>query len=295
MSQIEDVLEAATTRIPVLSEIGIRSIVNGPDGYTPDGRCLMGEVPGLRNFHVLAGFSIFGIVFAGGAGRYAAEWIVDGQPSDDVGKLDVRRFGPYAEPKPYVAARASEVYEREYAVHYPHEEFTAGRPLKVSPLYAGLAGRGAVYGARFGWERPLWFAPGGGARDEEYTFRRPGCPRSPRSARESGSGSASSTTSFAKYELSGPGARDMLDRLCANSLPAAEGRIALTQMCTESGGIECGVTVTMLAPDRFYVVSAAAAETHDLAWIERHLPASGSVTVDNLSAGHGVLTIAGPR
>jgi glycine cleavage system aminomethyltransferase T/glycine/D-amino acid oxidase-like deaminating enzyme len=297
MSQIEDVLEAATTRIPVLRDIGIRSIVNGPDGYTPDGRCLMGEVPGLRNFHVLAGFSIFGIVFAGGAGRYAAEWIADGQPSDDMWELDIRRFGPYAEPKPYVAARASEVYEREYAVHYPHEELTAGRPLKVSPLYARLAGRGAVYGARFGWERPLWFAPGGVAGDEEYTFRRPDW--LPAVATECAGVrervGVLDQTSFAKYELSGPGARDLLDRLCANSLPAAKGRIALTQMCTERGGIECDVTVTMLAADRFYVVSAAAAETHDLAWIERHLPADGSVTVDNLSAERGVLTIAGPR
>ena len=297
MDQIEDVLERATTRIPVLRDIGIRSIINGPDGYTPDGRCLMGEVPGLRNFHVLAGFSIFGIVFAGGAGRYAAEWIADGQPSDDMWELDVRRFGPYAEPKPYVAARASEVYEREYAVHYPHEELTAGRPLKVGPLYARLAGRGAVYGARFGWERPLWFAPGGVARDEEYTFRLPDW--LPAVAAECAGVrervGVLDQTSFAKYELSGPGARDLLDRLCANSLPAAEGRITLTQMCTERGGIECDVTVTMLAPDRFYVVSAAAAETHDLAWIERHLPADGSVTVDNLSAERGVLTIAGPR
>ena len=40
--------------------------------------------------------SIFGIVFAGGAGRYAAEWIVDGQPSDNMWELDVRRFGEYA-------------------------------------------------------------------------------------------------------------------------------------------------------------------------------------------------------
>jgi dimethylglycine dehydrogenase len=297
MGQIEDVLEAATTRIPVLRDIGIRSIVNGPDGYTPDGRCLMGEVPGLRNFHVLAGFSIFGIVFAGGAGRYAAEWIADGQPSDDMWELDIRRFGPYAEPKPYVAARASEVYEREYAVHFPHEELTAGRPLKVSPLYARLAGRGAVYGARFGWERPLWFAPGGVARDEEYTFRRPDW--LPAVATECAGVrervGVLDQTSFAKYELSGPGTRDLLDRLCANSLPAAKGRISLTQMCTERGGIECDVTVTMLAADRFYVVSAAAAETHDLAWIERHLPADGSVTVDNLSAERGVLTIAGPR
>jgi dimethylglycine dehydrogenase len=102
-------------------------------------------------------------------------------------------------------------------------------------------------------------------------------------------------TSFAKYEISGPGARSFLDRLSANTLPGSVGRISLTQMCTPRGGIECDLTVTMLADDRFYVVSAAATETHDLAWIEKHLPGDGSVIVDNVTSRLGVLTLAGPR
>ncbi len=297
IDQIEGVLEAASTRIPALADIGIRSIINGLDGYTPDGRCLMGEVQGLHNFHVLAGFSIFGIVFAGGAGRYAAEWIVDGQPSDNMWELDVRRFGPYAESKPYVVARAREVYEREYAVHYPHEELPAGRPLKKSPLYERLADRGAVYGVRSGWERPLWFARDGAERCEEYTFRRPSWLAA---VAEECQGvrkrvGVLDQTSFAKYELWGPASRAFLDHLCANTIPTVVGQIALTQMCTERGGIECDVTVTVLADDRFYVVSAAATETHDLAWIERHMPDDGSVIVENRTSALGVLTIAGPR
>jgi dimethylglycine dehydrogenase len=102
-------------------------------------------------------------------------------------------------------------------------------------------------------------------------------------------------SSFAKFDVSGRGAERFLDRLCANALPAEAGRIALTQMCTPSGGIECDVTVTRLAEDRFYVVSAAATENHDLAWIESHLPDDGSVRLDNLSSSWGVLTLAGPK
>ncbi|MGH3217438.1 MAG: GcvT family protein [Streptosporangiaceae bacterium] len=298
MHQIEDVLEGATRRIPALLDAGIRTTINGTDGYTPDGRCLMGEVPGIPNFHVLAGFSIFGIVFGGGAGRYAAEWIVDGQPSDNMWELDIRRFGPYAGSTSYVVARACEVYEREYAVHFPHEELSAGRPLKTSPLYQKLADRGALYGARFGWERPLWFSRSHAERrDEEYTFHRPSW-LSAVAAECAGVRERVGIldqTSFAKYELSGPGTRALLDLLCANRLPTTEGRVALTQMCTERGGIECDVTVTMLPGERFYVVSAAATETHDLAWIEKHLPDDGSVTVKNRTSELGVLTIAGPR
>src|SRR3989304_5718873 len=109
-----------------------------------------GGGPGLRNFFALAGFS-YGIVRAGGAGRSAAEWIVDGQPSDDLWELDVRRFGPHAAALPHLIARASEVYEREYAIPYPFEELPAGRPAKTDPLYARLAARGAGFGARKGW------------------------------------------------------------------------------------------------------------------------------------------------
>ena len=200
-------LAAAGTRIPAFATAGIKQIVNGPDGYTPDGRCLMGPVPGLKDFHVLAGFSIFGIVFAGGAGRYAAEWIVEGQPSDNMWELDVRRFGDYASSTSYLVARASEVYEREYAIHFPEEELPAGRPLKTDPLYERLHGRGAVYGARFGWERPLWFARDGEGRDE-YSFRRgnwfDAVGEECRAVRSRAG--VLDQTSFAKYRVSGPGA-----------------------------------------------------------------------------------------
>jgi dimethylglycine dehydrogenase len=296
LDRIGGVLAAAGTRVPAFATAGIKQIVNGPDGYTPDGHCLMGPVPGLEDFHVLAGFSIFGIVFAGGAGRYAAEWIVDGQPSDNMWELDVRRFGSYACSSSYLVAKASEVYEREYAIHYPEEELPAGRPLKTDPLYDRLGGRGAVFGARFGWERPLWFARDREARDE-YSFRRGNWFDA---VREECKGVRSRVgvldqASFAKYRVSGPGAERFLDRLCANALPREPGRIALTQMCRPSGGIECDLTVTRVEQDRFYIVSAAATELHDYAWIEAHLPDDGSVVLENVSDGYGVLTLAGPR
>jgi dimethylglycine dehydrogenase len=297
LERLEEVLEAVAVRIPVFANAGIKTIVNGPDGYTPDGRCLMGPVPGLPNFHVLAGFSIFGIVFGGGAGKYAAEWIVDGQPSDNMWEVDVRRFGDYANATKYVAERACEVYGHEYAIHYPEEERPAGRPLKTSPLYDRLLAKGAVCGARFGWERPLWFARAGRVARDEYSYRRGNwhAPVGEECRAVRSRVGVLDQTSFGKYEVSGPGAAAFLDRLCANALPKRDGRITLTQMCTPRGGIECDLTVTRLAADRFYVISAAATETHDLAWIARHLPDDGSVQLDNTTSRIGVLTLAGPR
>ena len=296
LGRLEGVLQGVANRVPVFGDSGIKTIVNGPDGYTPDGGCLMGPVPGLPNYHVLAGFSIFGIIFGGGAGRYAAEWIVDGQPSDNMWELDVRRFSEAAGSVEYAASKALDVYAQEYQIHFPEEERDAGRPLKASPLYDRLKEKGAVFGARFGWERPLWFAKDEPAKDE-YSFRRGNwhdrvgeeC-RAVRSAV-----GVLDQTSFAKFEVSGPGAEAYLDRLCANRLPRAVGRIVLTQMLTPRGGIECDVTVTRLPEGRFYVVSAAATEAHDFAWMERHLPDDGSVYLDNVTDEYAVLTLAGPR
>jgi dimethylglycine dehydrogenase len=283
LDRLESALVDAAERMPVFAAAGIKNVVNGPDAYTPDGRCLMGPVPGLRDFHVLAGFSIFGIVFAGGAGRYAAEWIVDGQPSDNMWELDVRRFGEYARSASFLVPRAIDVYAREYAIHYPEEERDAGRPVKQDALHDALRERGAVMGFRFGWERPLWFSRNGDR--DEYSMRRGNWHEAV---------GVLDQTSFAKYHVSGPGAEAFLDGLCANRLPAL-GRIALTQMCRPGGGIECDLTVTRLEPERFYVVSAAATELHDHAWLEWHLPEDGSVELRNDTERYGVLTLAGPR
>ncbi|MDQ6818407.1 MAG: FAD-dependent oxidoreductase [Actinomycetota bacterium] len=297
LDQIESVLVRAADRVPVLGRVGLKTILNGPDGYTPDGRCLMGEVPGRTNLFVLAGFSIFGIVFGGGAGEYLAEWITEGQPSDSMWELDVRRFGPYADTTAYVAARAREVYEREYSIHYPEDEWPAGRPAIADPLYPRLRERGAVFGERSGWECPLWFAPDGVAPRDRPSFRIPNwhehVGEECRAVRRAVG--ILDQTSFAKFEVAGPGAEELLDRLCANRLPAELGRIVLTQMLTPCGGIECDLTVTRLTEDCFYVVSAAATETHDLAWIKRHMARERSVQVQNVTARFGVLTIAGPR
>jgi glycine cleavage system aminomethyltransferase T/glycine/D-amino acid oxidase-like deaminating enzyme len=296
LPRIEAVLALAADRVPAFGEAGIKDVINGPDGYTPDGKCLMGWVPGVRDLFVLAGFSIFGIVFGGGAGKYAAEWIVQGQPSQDMWEVDARRFGPWAAARRYLVSKALDVYGHEYAIHYPHQERPAGRPLKTDPLYDRLAARGAVFGSRGGWERPLWFAPRGVAREDDLTFRRPNwfehvgdeC----RGVRERVG--MLDQTSFGKFEVTGPGADAFLEGLSTNWLPGRDGHIAVTQMLNERGGIECDLTITRLARDRFYVVTAAATEVHDHEHLRRNLPTDGSVRLDNVTGATGVLTIAGP-
>ena len=296
MARIEDVLMRAAERIPAVGDAGLQRFINGPDGYTPDGRCLMGWTPGCRNFFQLCGFSIFGIVTGGGAGKLAAQWMVEGQAEFDTWEFDVRRFGPWAGERSFYEQRALDVYGHEYGIAFPHEERPAGRPQRTDPLFERLTERGAVMGLRSGWERPLWFAPPG-VREDSLTFHTPRwvehVAAECRAVRERVG--VLDQTSFAKYEVSGPGALGFLEHMCANRTSEVTGKIVITQMLTQRGGIECDLSVTKTGANRWYVVSAAATETHDLEWILQHAPGDGSATVTNVTDDRGVLTIAGPR
>lgn len=293
---VPDLVRAAE-RIPVLNRVGLKKIVNGPDAYTPDGAPLVGPVAGARDYYVISGFSLFGIANGGGAGRMLAEWITDGVPGVDMWEYDARRFGDYAAPKTYLVAKAVEAYAMDYAVHYPHLERDAGRPLKTSAVHDVLQAQGAVFCARHGWERPLWFAPQGVAARDEYTFGHANwfehvgteC----RAVRERVG--ILDQTSFGKFEVSGAGALRWLNQMCANEIDAAWGKIVVTQMLNEHGGIECDLTVTRAAEDTFWVITAAWTTTHDFGWMEAHLPEDGSVTLRDVTSGYAVLSVMGPH
>ena len=292
--RLRTIVEGAMARVPALARAGIQRIVNGPITYTPDGNPLLGPAFGLPGFWLACGLS-FGITQAGGAGEYLAEWIVEGQPSIDLWELDPRRYGAYATER-YAVPRCIDIYEDEYAIVYPQDDRRPGRPARTSPLYDRFCAAGAVFGVRNGWERPYWFAPAGVEPRDRPSFRRTNwfdaVGREARAVRERAG--LLELSSFAKYEVHGRGAEAFLDRLCANRLPRL-GRIALSQMLTPRGMIECDVTVTRLEPERFLVLSAAVAELHDLDWLRRHAPADGSVVIESVTPHWGVLILAGPR
>lgn len=295
MERLEPHIEAAIARVPSFGRAGIKDCINGPIPYTPDGGPLIGPAWGLRNYWLAEGFS-FGITAAGGAGKFLAEWIVEGEPGIDMLQMDPRRFGAYAN-KEYTKAKNEEAYEHVFVIHYPDEERPAARPAKTSPCHERLDKRGAVWGQRYGWERPNWFAPEGVERKDKWSFRRtnyfPHVGAECRTVRERAG--LIDITSFSKFEVSGPGAESWLDRLVANAIPKKPGRMALSHALTDRGGIRSEFTITRLADERFYLVSSGAAERYDYDYLWRHLPKDGSVRLDNVTTSRGVLVLVGPR
>lgn len=295
--RLEAFLLPAAERIPVLNELGIRTVINGPIPISPDGEPIMGLAPERDNFYVACGFTS-GIAASGGAGKAMAEWIVEGEPGLDLWAFDVRRFGSHHMSAKYLAERSVDSYWRYYQIHYPIEELQSARGGRRSPLYPLLQAKNAVFGSRFGWERPNWFAPAGSEPVDRPSFEsRPNwfgpVGQECRAARERAV--LIDQSSFSKFEIAGPGAFAALQRLAANDLDRPAGALVYTQLCNERGGIEADLTFARLDENRFYMVTGSAFGVRDMGWIRRHLPADGSVTVQDLTSARATLNLAGPR
>jgi len=293
--RLEKYIEDAMARVPALSRAGIKRGVNGPIPYSPDGNPYIGPEPGLRNFFHCNTFS-FGITQGGGAGKALAEWVVHGKTEWDLWSLDRRRYGDYATTE-YTVAKAIEVYQNEYASSFPYEERPAGRPLRTSPLYETLKGKGARFGARGGWERAVYFDLKGDVPADTHSFRREhvwhgAVVEEVRAVRERVG--ILDLPGFTKYELKGPGASKHLDYLSCSKLPS-QGRVSLAYALTDDGKLWSEFTITRLGEDHFYIISAAIAATHDMDLLRQGLAADSAITVKDVTADFGTLIIAGPR
>lgn len=289
--------EPAMERTPCLREAGIARLINGPEAFTPDGYAVMGPAPEMENVFVAVGFNAYGIAAGGGAGRMMAEWILAGEPSLDIWPLDIRRLGPHHRSRAYNVERTREMYGKHYTIHWPNEENASARGLRRSPLYAALREKGAVFGVKYGWERPNWFAPAGVEPRDEPTFEVPGwfhhVGAEHAAAREGVV--LIDQSSFAKFEVAGPGALAFLDRLATNHVNRPVGAVTYTQLCNARGTIECDLTIARTGEDRFLLVTGTAFWLHDSLWVRRHMPTDGSVSFHDLTPALAVINVAGPR
>jgi glycine cleavage system aminomethyltransferase T/glycine/D-amino acid oxidase-like deaminating enzyme len=291
-------MENAIKRVPSLETAEIVQLLNGPEGFTPDSEFLLGPTA-IRGFWVACAFCAHGLAGAGGIGKVMADWVVHGHPEWDVWRLDVRRFGNQYGSQDYTLARTVETYGQYYDIHYPAEERQSARPLRLSPAYHKLKALGAVFGEKGGWERPNWFesnvAAGNGYTPKGWGLHNwsPAIGAEHTAARERAA--LFDQTSFAKIEVLGPGALAFLQRLCANEMDKPVGSVIYTQMLNGRGGIECDLTATRLATDRFMIVTGTAFGTHDLTWLRLNAPTDGSVYINDITSSRTGFSLWGPR
>ena len=290
LEQLAPWLEISAERFPIFAEAGIKQVVSGPITHTPDGGYLMGPAPGVRNYWMCAGASI-GITQGPGAGKFLAQWMVHGQTEINVREMDPRRFGPWSD-LDYTILKSVDEYHEMYQVRMPGEYRSAGRPMKRTPIAERLDALGAQWQDVWGWERPRYYGEA-----EQYSWRRSNAhdivAAECNGVRERVG--IADLTAFAKFEVTGSDAANLLGRLSANRLPTTDGGIRLVHMLTDLGGIECEMTVTRLAADRYYLNSAITGTTHDLDWLAQHVLPGEDVTIADVTDATAILAVTGPR
>ena len=292
IDRIAPSLEVGFQHFPAFENAGIRKIINGPFTFAPDGNPLVGPIEGMTNYWsacaVMAGFSQ-----GGGVGLALSNWIVNGDPGFDVWAMDVSRFGDYAN-MAFTNARVRENYSRRFSIRYPNEELQAARPLLTTPIYDLLQEKGAQFGASFGLEVPLWFAPDG--QRDEFSWRRSTdfeyVGAEARAVRASVG--LTEISNFAKYSVEGPGAANWLDKMLACKLPAI-GRMTLAPMLKEDGRVIGDFSLARLDEDSFFIVGSGLAESYHMRWFTQNLPEDGSLTINPEGLGLTGLSIAGPN
>ena len=295
-----DMMDQATLRVPAIGRAEVITLINGPEAFTPDGEFILGEAPDVRGFFVAAGFCAHGIAGAGGVGQVMAEWILEGRPSIDVWRMDLRRFGAHYGDREYARAQVVEMYSTYYDIHYPGEERRAGRGLKRSPAHARVEALGAAFGEKAGWERPNWLEANTRHSPRTWTPRgwssrhwSTAIEGEHRAAREGAC--LFDETSFSKLEVSGAGALSLLQRLADNDVDKRVGSVTYTQLLNDRGGIECDLTVTRLGHERFMLVTGSAFGLHDLAWLRSHAADDRAVRVDDLTELYACFGLFGPK
>ncbi len=293
LDRIGDSLELAFRRYPVLERAGIKTIINGPFTFAPDGNPLVGPVPGLRNYWsacaVMAGFSQ-----GGGVGLTLAEWMVEGEPSRDVFAMDVARFGDWISPG-YTRTKVRENYQRRFSVGYPNEELPAARPYQTTPAYGIWKEQRAVFGTAYGMEAVNYFAPESEPLFETPSFRRSNAfeatAQECKAVREAVG--INEIHNFGKYLVTGPGAEAWLDRIMAGRIPKV-GRLSLTPMLSPRGKLIGDFTISRLAKETFQLTASFGAQAYHLRWFWQHLPDSG-VSIENITTKRIGFQIAGPN
>lgn len=293
LERIEDNMMNAIERVPAVGEAGIKRVINGPMIWSPDANVLFGPLPELENYFCCNGI-IPGFSQSGGMGLMAAQWIIEGETQYDMFAWDVARFGDWAD-KEFTKAKVEDQYSHRFAIHFPNEERSAGRPCRVRPIYEMQKQMGAVFGLNVGWEHPLWFSDKPDTQDTNgFTRQNWWGPVGQECKMLRQNAGIIDISNFAKYICKGPGAADWLNALFANNMPKAVGRSCLTPLIGKRGGIAGDFTVTRVAEDEFWIIGSGLAERYHTRFFKQ-IPLPHGTTFESHTEAFCGFNVAGPK
>ncbi|MGB1157605.1 MAG: GcvT family protein [Alphaproteobacteria bacterium] len=290
--RIERELTLGFERYPALQEVGVKTWVNGAFTFAPDGNPLVGPVQGKPGYWCACGV-MAGFLQGGGVGKSLAEWMIHGEPEADVYGMDVARFGPFAENKQFIKETTGQFYTRRFVMTYPNEQLPAGRPLRKAPAYDAMTAAGCRWGASWGLEVPLYFAPDA-SFTETPTLKRSNAfeivAEECRAVREATG--LLDISGFSRFEVSGEGAEAWLDRIMASKLPAP-GRARLAPMLSPEGRLKGDLTVFNWGDGTWWIMGSYYLRAWHQRWFHDH--GEAGVIVRDISDATVGFSLSGPN
>ena len=290
----EPMMQSALHRLPCLADAEVRMLLNGPESFTPDGSFMLGETAETRGLFLGCGMNSVGVATGGGAGMALAHCIINGHTPVDLAEADPKRFPPCFNSVEALAERVPQVLGEHYAIHYPGYQWTTSRNLRQTPLHNEWLAHGAHFGQMYGWERPLYFNK---QTEPVLTMGKPSwfdqVGNEVRQAHTHAAIFDSST--FGKIEVTGSDAESFLNRICANNMQRAPGRVIYTAMLNERGGYESDLTAMRLDSETYHLYTGTSAIKRDLSWLRNHISHGERVQISDITEQYAVLAFMGPK
>lgn len=299
----EQQLEHALELVPEVlrdESVGIKYAINGLLSLTPDGLPILGETPEVKGLWSAAAVWV---KEGPGVGRALAEWMTHGEPEIDVHASDVARFYDEQKTPEHVKGRAAEGFNKTYGIVHPGEQWESNRRVRVSPFYERQRELGAVFYEAAAWERPHWYESNAGlveeyaveGREHEWDARwwSPIVNAEHLAMRERAA--MFDLTAFCIFDVVGPGALDVVQKVAMRQMDVAHGRVVYTPLLNARGGFKSDLTIMRLDDDTFRVVTGGAHGMADRKWFADHLPEDGSARIVDRTTEICTLGLWGPR
>jgi glycine/D-amino acid oxidase-like deaminating enzyme/glycine cleavage system aminomethyltransferase T len=287
--QFEPYMSTAMRRFPALETAPVKMLLNGPESFTPDGQMLLGPVPGASGLYAVCGFNSNGMALAPAAGRYIAEWIVEGAPSADVSALDVRRFSNIQSDPAYLRERVTEIPGYHCRMRRPDEDYRTARDVRRSPLHDELAREGARFSQVNGWERALWLEQGMRGPRERLWLE--AVAEEVRAA-EDGVLLVDRSTDV-KFGIRGGAARAWLEKTAPPLFAGAAADALLVPLPGAHGQVEVLARLLARTDDRCLLTASPEQDARLGEWLRLHVPAH--LQAVDRTAAFACVEVRGPR
>lgn len=301
----EPAYERALELIPEIlgdERVGEQYAINGLLSVTPDWSPVLGESPEVDGLWSVAAVWI---KEAPAICENVARWMSGLPLGIDLHAADIARFYPHQRTWSHSVSRVTEAFNKFYGIVHPAEQWASDRGVRLPPMYRSEQDLDAVFFEVAGWECPMWYASNAPLvarygdrvteRAAEWDARwwSPVILAEHLALRERAAIVDLST--FAMFDIGGPGSLAFLERLCVNRVEVPIGRTVYTPLLDENGGIVADLTVMHIGRDLYRVVTGGGMGMRDRKWFTDRLPEDGTAQLTDVTSAWTAVGLWGPR